>query len=494
MNSLKKKVFILLFVLLFSFIAKADDKMRIAVLTLEPENVSDTTAKMVSDILRTELLNTGLFRVLERGEMDAILKEQAFQQSGCTETACAVKIGKLLSANKMLIGTVGKLGEKFIISGRIVDVEKGELEFSDDVQVYSEGALIDAAKELATRLAGRIKGDIKTGFRTAKDKNAEKKEISQGDIYGQIIKTNGNRCVIDIGTTSGVAKGQRFQIMDPIEKEYIDKITGEKTTGLEGYEKIGLINITEVEREDAQGEMQNIPPAKEIMGKQIKYLGIPLFEISLKFFSPMFWGTGDSQGYNNHYTDLANFPGFNIDCKIGQREQGGNWVFRFSYQRYLSYDQEAGGQTIQISDTESFGEFQQYYIQDYSLAAGYFYKPFSKGWSFLYTGLLAGYEYYTGVMNDIQQIYISDGNGNQLYNIYNTVQQKNFTCSGIGVTLVLGFYIPPIPSWPVLLNIEFQANHKFMFNNQNILTSSITGDAILPSVILQSSMGLAFRF
>src|SRR5208283_1785118 len=141
--------------LLFSGLVKADDKgkaqdkMRIAVLNLEPKDVAANTADMVSDILRTELLNTGLFRVLERGEMNAILKEQAFQQSGCTETACAVKIGQLLSANKMLVGTVGKLGEKYIISGRIVDVEKGELEFSDNVQVYSEGALVDAAKELA---------------------------------------------------------------------------------------------------------------------------------------------------------------------------------------------------------------------------------------------------------------------------------------------------------------------------------------------------------
>ena len=58
-------------------------------------------------------VNTGLFTVGERGEMDSILKEQGFQASGCTDIECAVKIGKLLSANKMLVGEIGKLGTKF---------------------------------------------------------------------------------------------------------------------------------------------------------------------------------------------------------------------------------------------------------------------------------------------------------------------------------------------------------------------------------------------
>ena len=470
MNSLLQKIFVILLVLLFSGVVKADDaiktdnksksqdKMRIAVLNLEPKEVSANTADMVSDILRTELLNTGLFRVLERGEMDAILKEQSFQHSGCTETACAVKIGKLLSANKMLVGTVGKIGEKFIISGRIVDVEKGELEFSDNVQVYSEGALVDAAKELAGRLAGRINGDIKTGFRTTKETTAEKKQIGLGDICGQIIRTNGKKCVIDIGSDSGVTTGHLFKIINPIEKEYISEITGEKTSKIESYENIGRIKITAVEPGAASGELQNVTPEKEIMGKQLQFLGIPMLEFTILGVKPLL-GINESNGG----------PDFTIDCKIGQREQGGDWVLRFGYLQ------------TRVVDTKPVPVI-NYNVKNYSLATGYFYKPFSKEWSFLYAGFLAGYEH----------CQTDTGNYDKNDN-FHIIQSDVGSSSGIGATLVLGAYLPPIPSWPVLLNVELTANHKFMFNSQNINTSAITGNTILPSIIIAFNIGVSIR-
>ena len=106
--------------LLISNLFSQPEQMRIAILDLQPVGVSELTAKTVSDLLRTELFKTKLFLVIERQQMDTILKEQGFQQMGCTETECAVQVGKLLSAHKELLGTVNKLGETFIINARIV--------------------------------------------------------------------------------------------------------------------------------------------------------------------------------------------------------------------------------------------------------------------------------------------------------------------------------------------------------------------------------------
>ena len=69
---------------------------RIAVLDLQGEGVSKSAAKTLTDRLRSKLVNTGAFHVLERDQMDEILGEQGFQQSGCVSDECLVEIGRLV--------------------------------------------------------------------------------------------------------------------------------------------------------------------------------------------------------------------------------------------------------------------------------------------------------------------------------------------------------------------------------------------------------------
>lgn len=97
----------------------------IAVSDFTAKDIPLSTAMNVSDLIRTELINTGRYTVIERSQMKEILKEQGFQQTGCTDVNCAVQMGKLLSAKKILVGSIMKMGSRYIISGRVVDVEKG---------------------------------------------------------------------------------------------------------------------------------------------------------------------------------------------------------------------------------------------------------------------------------------------------------------------------------------------------------------------------------
>ena len=144
-----------LFLCIASISAYAGE-LRIAVVDLVAKEVTGATAEMVSDLLRTELLNTGKFMVVERSRMDLILKEQGFQQSGCAETECAAQIGKLLSIRKILVGTVGRLGESLIINARIIDVETGTMEYGDNAVADVEDGLAAAVSELSGKLEQRI--------------------------------------------------------------------------------------------------------------------------------------------------------------------------------------------------------------------------------------------------------------------------------------------------------------------------------------------------
>lgn len=133
--------------------AVAGEILNVAVSDFTADGVSASDASVTANLLRNALVNTGAFNVVEKTRMDAILSEQAFQQAGCTEQDCAVKLGKLLNVRRMFIGSCGKLMGEFMVSVRVVDVESGKITFAEDVKGESAGHLKDGIKSLADRLA-----------------------------------------------------------------------------------------------------------------------------------------------------------------------------------------------------------------------------------------------------------------------------------------------------------------------------------------------------
>jgi len=317
---MRVKIFLFIIFIIFLCISSvySQEKMRLAIMDLQPQNLDKATAIMVSDLLRTELFNTGLFRIIERTEMDAILKEQEFQASGCTETECAVQIGRLLSAHKILVGTIGKLGEKYIINARIVDIERGEMEFGDKAEAASLGDLSSAVEEFANKLAGRISGrvtkqpaykpEVPVYKPTIPEMQVQKpitpKKIKLGKIFGEIIKKEGNEGIINIGYDNGVKRKNEFAILEPVKTR--SPITGEEM--IKGYKEIGTLKINYVEKNAAKGELNDLI-TKDIVGKKIKFIGITINEIGLR-------GNVSS----DHYFEGNSYE---VYFRTGQQDKGG---------------------------------------------------------------------------------------------------------------------------------------------------------------------------
>jgi TM2 domain-containing membrane protein YozV len=114
----------------------APEKTAVAVLQFEPRNISQAEAVILSDRLRAELVATNFYNVLEREQMDKILKEQKLQLTGaCSDASCLVKVGQLMAVTKMMGGTISKIGNTYTVQARVIDVEKGVIdqEVSHDV-------------------------------------------------------------------------------------------------------------------------------------------------------------------------------------------------------------------------------------------------------------------------------------------------------------------------------------------------------------------------
>ena len=121
---MKHQLIILSIVFSSSFIIAQET---IAVVDFDAKGVSDTVASALTDRFASELFNLGIFRLIERERVGEVLNEQGFQQSGCTTAECAVELGQMLGTEKIITGSISKVGNVFSVSSRIINVESGEI-------------------------------------------------------------------------------------------------------------------------------------------------------------------------------------------------------------------------------------------------------------------------------------------------------------------------------------------------------------------------------
>jgi len=132
-------------------------KPKIAVMDFEPRGISQFEAASLSDRFRSELIATRAFDVMERNQMDLVLKEQGFQQTGaCSEASCIVEVGQLIAVQQMATGSIGKVGSIYSIEVKILDVGTGQIvkTVSEDCDCPIEHVLLTVMKRVAQKLAG----------------------------------------------------------------------------------------------------------------------------------------------------------------------------------------------------------------------------------------------------------------------------------------------------------------------------------------------------
>jgi TolB-like protein len=131
--------------------------INLAVLDMTPQGVSASDASVITDMIRGELVKTGAVNVIEKQNMDKILAEQAFQQTGCTSEECAIKMGKLLNVQRIMVGSFGKLLDKYLVNVRVVNVETGKVVYADSAGGRTTDALEEQLKSLAERVARKLR-------------------------------------------------------------------------------------------------------------------------------------------------------------------------------------------------------------------------------------------------------------------------------------------------------------------------------------------------
>jgi len=84
----------------------------------------------VSDWFAVELLKTGYYEVIERNQVEKILKEQMLQQTGIVDVDTAVKAGRILGVQGLLMGSADGTTNSFTVVVKLIDVETGNTAWS----------------------------------------------------------------------------------------------------------------------------------------------------------------------------------------------------------------------------------------------------------------------------------------------------------------------------------------------------------------------------
>ncbi len=122
----------LLFIIAFSI--SSQEKPVITVLDFSINNVSKSDMKSIISLFSSALFRTGKYTVIDVSQRDQILKELQFSLSGCSDESCQLEIGKMLSAEQIIVGDIGNVGNRFILTSKILETETGKtLKTSDGI-------------------------------------------------------------------------------------------------------------------------------------------------------------------------------------------------------------------------------------------------------------------------------------------------------------------------------------------------------------------------
>jgi TolB-like protein len=99
-------------------------------------------SRYIADKLTPYFARSKNFSVLERALIDKVIEEHKFQASPFVDEDSTQEFGKLLGAETIITGTISELGNAFYINTKAVDVTKGNILASLDVEIKRNNQMV----------------------------------------------------------------------------------------------------------------------------------------------------------------------------------------------------------------------------------------------------------------------------------------------------------------------------------------------------------------
>jgi len=293
-------------------LAQAPARKRIAVLDFDYATVRSYVSdiwgsdqdigKGIADMLVTDLVRNGTYSVIERKQLDRVLGEQNFQQSGRADASTAAQLGRILGVDAIVIGSITQFGrddKKLGVGGgvrvggiglggigrrsakavvgidaRIVDIRTAEIlgvatGFGESKRsgatlvggasvggVAAGGAFDMSSSNFGSTILGEATRLAVDSLMTELVGAASKIQETVAAISGLVADVSGSELTINVGTSNGVRVGAEYAVVRP-GREIKDPATGRvlrRTTS-----PVGKLKISSADETSAVGTLSGGP-------------------------------------------------------------------------------------------------------------------------------------------------------------------------------------------------------------------------------------------
>ncbi|HEX7929250.1 MAG TPA: hypothetical protein VF678_16765, partial [bacterium] len=164
-----------------------DGRIKLLVLGLHPTGLTESAAEQIGLILQKNLSNTGHFAVVGPREMNAAFEKEQPSLVECREIACGVESGKILGAQRVIVGTIRMEEPRFILKVRIIDPANNLTDYEEEIR-FSDDSMDDDLFKLSN-------------------------SISRNSLrIGRVLSTSVRGLVLSIGKRQGIKIGDQMII------------------------------------------------------------------------------------------------------------------------------------------------------------------------------------------------------------------------------------------------------------------------------------------
>ncbi len=223
-----------------SRVTQVGTRLSLAVLPFDNKGSSPEVASMVQDNMITTLYNLRRFKILERSKIDEIVKEQKLGMTGFIDPAKAVKVGKVIGVDAILMGSISSTATGVAITARMIDTETGTIITAKDA--FSDQTSLQNIKGMSQDIAIQIYNDVPL-------------------VEGYVIKVDPTQIILDVGFNKGMRKGMKMVIYkegDAITHPATGEILGKTVT------KLGEVLLTEVQEKMSEASILEKEPGQAL--------------------------------------------------------------------------------------------------------------------------------------------------------------------------------------------------------------------------------------
>ena len=123
-----KKILLLFAILIIftsTYIFPSEHINTIAILDFNLQGIPDSDGRVLTDYIVTHIVGMHKYNVVDRIQRETILSEIKFSLTGVSDEEYQLELGELLSVNLIVVGSIGKVGNQYILNIKLVDVKTG---------------------------------------------------------------------------------------------------------------------------------------------------------------------------------------------------------------------------------------------------------------------------------------------------------------------------------------------------------------------------------